>query len=102
MLGDVGRIVERSVARMQEVLPSYARVPREELVRVTLADTRGVLEAVSDPEGDRWRAGEAYREWRDVRARQGITGEEMLQAWAIGLDVLREAACVVAEERGIG
>jgi hypothetical protein len=30
LLRDVERIGERSVARMQELLPSYARVPREE------------------------------------------------------------------------
>ena len=36
MLGEVERIAERSAVRMQELLPSYARVPLHELTPVTL------------------------------------------------------------------
>src|ERR1700729_860387 len=52
LLDDVEWIAERSVARMQELLPSYAKVPAERLIPVTLANTRNLLEAVRDPDAD--------------------------------------------------
>jgi signal transduction histidine kinase len=102
LLGDVERIAERSVARMQELLPSYARVARAELVPVTLANTRNLLEAIRDPDQDRGSELEAYRVSGDTRALQGITSDEMLQAWRIGVEGVREAAHDVAEELQLG
>jgi signal transduction histidine kinase len=102
LLGEVERIAERSVAKMQELLPSYAGVPREELVPVTLANMRNLLEAIRDPDRDRGREQEAYLASGGTRARQGIASDEMLQAWRIGLDGVREAAHEVAEELGLG
>jgi hypothetical protein len=102
LLRDAERIAERSVARMQELLPAYARVPRDELIPVTLTNTRNLLEAVRDPDADHSREQPAYRASGDVRARQGITSDEMLNAWRIGLEGVREAAHEVADDLGVG
>ena len=102
LLADGERIAERGAAAMQELLPSYAKVPREALTPVVLANTRNLLEAICDPDGDRTRAQEDYRASGEARARQGITSDEMLHAWRIGLDVLREEAHAIADELGIG
>jgi signal transduction histidine kinase len=102
LLDDVERIAQRSVARMQEVLPSYARIPHDELAPITLANTRNLLQAICDPEPDRGREQQDYRASGVGRARQGITSDEMLHAWRIGLEGVREAANAVAEQRGIG
>ena len=42
LLEDVERIAARSVARMQELLPSYANVPADALLPVTLTNTRNL------------------------------------------------------------
>lgn len=90
LLDDVERIAGRSVGRMQELLPSYAKVPADALLPVTLTNTRNLLEAVCDPDGDRGRADDHFRLSGETRLRQGISADEMLQAWRIGLEVVRE------------
>jgi hypothetical protein len=102
LLRDVERIAERGAARMQEMLPAYAKVPREELTPVTSANMRNLLEAIRDPDADPTRAQAHYLTSGATRARQGITSDEMLNAWRIGLEVVREQAHVAAEELGIG
>jgi signal transduction histidine kinase len=102
LLRDVERIAERSAARMQEMLPSYAKVPRHELTAVVLTNTRNLLEAIRDPDADPGRAQEDYRASGEARARQGITSDEMLHGWRIGLDNVREEAHAVADEHEIG
>ncbi len=102
LLDDVERIAELGVTRMQELLPAYARVPRDELLPVVLTNTRNLLEAVGELETDRGRAEAQPRESGATRARQGITSDEMLNAWRIGLEVVREEAHVRADELGIG
>jgi signal transduction histidine kinase len=102
LLGDVERMAERSAARMQELLPGYARVPRRELIPVLLANTRNLLEAIRDPASDRIREQVDHRASGDARARQGITLDEMLHGWRIGLEVVREEAYVMADELEIG
>jgi hypothetical protein len=52
LLDDVERIAERSVVRMQELLPSYAKVPAAQLIPLALTSTRNLLEAVRDPDAD--------------------------------------------------
>jgi GAF domain-containing protein len=99
LLDDVEQIAERSAARMQELLPSYAKVPRHELVPLTLANARNVLEAIRDADQDRRRE---HRSAGTGPAGPGITPDEMLHAWRIGLEGVREAAYAVAEEREIG
>jgi hypothetical protein len=102
LLGRVERIAERSAARMQELLPSYARVPRHDVSPIVLANTRNVLEAIREPDADHSRRLDDYRAMGETHARQGITSAEMLHAWRIDLEVVREEAYVVAEELGIG
>jgi GAF domain-containing protein len=97
LLDDVERIARRSVARMQELLPSYAHVPAHALIPVTLTNTRNLLEAVCDPDADDARADEHFRLSGETRLGQGITADEMLQAWRIGLEVVREEAHPVAK-----
>src|SRR5262249_38786826 len=43
LLDDVERIAGLSVARMRELLPSYAKVPADALIPVTLTNTRNLL-----------------------------------------------------------
>jgi signal transduction histidine kinase len=102
LLDDVERIAERSARRMQELLPSYARVPRDELVPVVVANTRNLLESIGDPGTDAGRGGRQYRASGETRARQGITSDEMLNAWRIGLEGVREEAHARADELRIG
>jgi hypothetical protein len=102
LLGDVESLADRSAARMQELLPSYARVPRGELTPIVLANTRNLLEMVRDPAADRSRVESDYRQSGESRARQGITSDEMLHAWRIGLELTREEGHAVAEELGFG
>jgi GAF domain-containing protein len=102
LFDDVERIAECGLARMQEVLPSYAKVPAEKLVPVTLTIARHLLEAVRDQGADAIRAEDHFRLAGEVRLGQGIAADEMLQAWRILLEVLREEARPVAGRLGIG
>ena len=100
LLEDVDRIAPVSVARMQERLPSYAVVPADSLIPVTLTNTRNLLEAVCEPHADHTVADDHFRLSGATRLSQGITADEMLQAWRIGLEVVREQAYVVARRLG--
>jgi signal transduction histidine kinase len=102
LLRDVERIAKRSAARMQELLPSYAKVPREELTPVVLANTRNLLEAIRDPVGDRARERFDHQASGVTRARQGITSDEMLHGWRIGLEGVREEAYAIADQLEVG
>jgi GAF domain-containing protein len=102
LLADVEDIAERGAARMQELLPAYAPVPRAELVGVVLGNTRNLLEAVGQLDSDRAQAEVQYRVAGETRARQGITSDEMLNGWRIGLEVVREQAQARADALGIG
>jgi signal transduction histidine kinase len=102
LLVDVDEIAERGATRMQELLPAYARVPRAELVPVVVANTRNVLEAVGQPGANHDDAEAQYRVSGTTRARQGITSDEMLNGWRIGLEVVREEAQARADGLGIG
>ncbi len=97
LLDDVERIAGLSVARMQERLPSYANVPTDALARVLMANTRNLLEAVRDPGADHGGADDHFRLSGETRLSQGIAADEMLQAWRIGQEVVREEAHSVAK-----
>jgi hypothetical protein len=101
LLHNVERISERSAARMQELLPAYARVPRNELTPVVETNTRKLLQAMCDPDADFAASDANFRFSGETRARQGITSDEMLNAWRIGVEVVREHAHATAEELGI-
>jgi GAF domain-containing protein len=102
LLGDVERMADRSAQRMQELLPAYARVPRCELIPVVHANTRNLLETIHDPDLDRPSEQLNHRASGETRARQGITLDEMLHGWRIGLEVVREEAYATAEELEVG
>jgi len=97
LLHDIERIARRSVSRMQELLPSYTGVPTDALVAVTLTNTRDLLEAVCDPAADPSPADRRFQQSGETRLGQGITADDMLQAWRIGLEVVREEAHPVAQ-----
>jgi signal transduction histidine kinase len=101
LLRNVERIAERSAARMQELLPAYARVPRDELTPVVETNTRKLLLAMCDPDADSAASKAHFRISGETRARQGITSDEMLNAWRIGVEVVREHAHAAAEELGV-
>ena len=98
LMGDVERIAERSVARMQELLPAYAKVPRDELTPIVRTNTLNLLEAMCRPDDDSASEDAHFRISGATRARQGITSDEMLNAWRIGVEVVREQAHATAEE----
>ena len=56
LLDDVDRLAEHAAGRMQKLLPSYAKVPREQLIPIVRANMRNVLEAIRDPAADTRRA----------------------------------------------
>jgi hypothetical protein len=101
LVADADAIAERAAQRMQEQLPSYARVDVDDLVPVVRANTHNILDAIRDPDADRSGDEEHYRESGEQRARQGITSDEMLHAWRIGLEVTRAAAHETAERIGV-
>jgi len=95
-------IAQRGVRRMHELLPAYARVPERELMPVLLTNMRNLLDAIGDPDADPSTAQDHFRTSGATRARQGITSDEMLNGWRIGLEVVREEAHRVADREGIG
>jgi hypothetical protein len=93
-------MADTAAARFQEMFPSYARVERSELTPIVLANTHSLLASIRDP--DHVVDVSFYRESGEERARRGITSDEMLHAWRIGLTVVREQAYALAGELGIG
>ncbi|HWE08647.1 MAG TPA: GAF domain-containing protein [Solirubrobacteraceae bacterium] len=102
LLGDVEQIVARTAARMQELLSSYAGMSCEDLIPVLLADTRHLLEAIGDPAAGGARAELDHRASAETRAGQGVTRDDLLKGWQVGLEVVREEAHAKADELGIG
>jgi signal transduction histidine kinase len=99
---DAERISERIADLMKERLPSYAGVPRGELVPTALANIRALLPVIRDPDEDRSRALGIFQSSGEAGAHQGITSDEILDSWRIALEVLREAAYAVGREVNIG
>jgi GAF domain-containing protein len=102
LLDDVERIAERSVVRMQGLLPSYARVSAAQLIPLALTSTRNLLEAVRDPDADPIRSDGHFRVLGETRLSQGAAADEMLQGWRILLEVVREEAHPAAGRLGVG
>jgi GAF domain-containing protein len=102
LLDDVERIAELSVVRMQELLPSYAKVPAKQLTPLAFTSTRNLLEAVRDPDTDPIRAEGHFRVLGETRLSQGIAADEMLQGWRILLEVARKEAHPAAIRLGVG
>ena len=102
LLDEVERLAERSVARMQNVLPSCAKLPADALIPVTFPNTRDLLEAVCDPRPDQSTAEHYFRRSGAIGLGQGITADETLHAWRIALEVVREEAHSIASRLGVG
>jgi signal transduction histidine kinase len=102
LLEDVERLAERCVARMQESLPSYAKVSAAQLTRPVLTSMRILLEAVRYPDADSIRAEGHFRVVGETGLSQGIAADEMLEGWRILLEVVREEAHPVASRLGAG
>jgi signal transduction histidine kinase len=100
--GQVDQIAERTAARMQELLPSHAMLPRGELVPVTLSNLSHLLGLIRDPDGSVSAARDVFQASADTLARQGMTSDEVLDGWRISLEVLREAADAVGAELEVG
>jgi hypothetical protein len=96
LLARAGEIADLSVTGFQEMFPSYARFERSELTPIVVGNTRSLLLSIRDPDHVPDITG--YRESGEERARMGITSDEMLHAWRIGLKITREHAYAVAEE----
>jgi GAF domain-containing protein len=101
LVDDLERIAQRTVTRMQELLPSYAKVPTETLIPVTLTHLRNLLQAVVDPEADPSRAEDEFRIWGETGVSRGVTADDLLQAWRIGAQCVRQEAQTVARHLGI-
>ena len=101
LLHDAEPIARRSVARMQELLPAYAAVPPDALIEVVLTNTRNLLEAICAPDTPSRQADDHFRASGETRLGQGISADEMLQAWRIGLEEVRERAHPVARRLAV-
>ena len=101
LLDEVERIAQGSVARMRNLIPSYAEVPATELLPVVVTNIRNVLEAELDPRADPKRGEDRFRPASQTRTHEGITADALLQAWRIGMDSIREEAHTLADRLGI-
>ena len=91
-------ITERAVARMIAEADSYRTVPPDELRPVVRGNLAASLEEVA---GDGSEDLELFREAGRIRARQGVSVDDMLHGWRIGLDELRHSAHIAAAELGM-
>ena len=95
-------LAERAVEGFQGMFPSYARHDPATLTPVVLRNTISLLESIRDPDRRTEAELDFYRESGEQRARMGITSDEMLHAWRIGMKVTREEAYATAVELGVG
>ena len=102
LLDDVDRLAEHAAGRMQKLLPSYAKVPREQLIPIVRANMRNVLEAIRDPAADTRRAQANFHTSGETRANQGISSDEMLHGWRIAQDSVHEHAHAIVDEHALG
>jgi hypothetical protein len=102
LLARVELLADTAAEGFQEMFPSYARHDRAALTPVVLRNTLSLLKSIRDPERDTAADLAFYRESGEERARMGITSEEMLHAWRIGMKITREHAYTLADELGIG
>lgn len=102
LLAQADLLAERAVDGFQEMFPSYARHERATLVPIVLRNTISLLESIRNPDHDTAADLAFFRESGEQRARMGITSDEMLHAWRIGMKVTREQAYATATRLGIG
>src|ERR1700759_4156766 len=102
LLRDAERIAEGSAVRIRELLPPYAGVPLDGLTQVTLANVRNLLRTIRQPARGQVLAANVYRVSGESCARHGISSDQLLKAWRIGLDTMREEARAAAEAPELG
>jgi len=102
LLHDLDRIVEHAVEHLQAASRSYAVLAPGELAPVAATNISNLLTLVLDPDTDRACVERAYRESGEIRARQGVTSDEMLNGWRAGMEALREEAHEAAATLGLG
>ena len=100
LLDEVEAIAKRVVARMQTLLPGYAEFPAEELLPTAVTNTRNLIEAVVAPRGVPMAEGHFWESGRRL-IRQGITADDLIQGWRMGVESVAEEARMVAERLGI-
>ena len=91
-------MTDLAVARMIAEADSYRAVAPEELHPVVRGNLAASLEHVA---GVGTEDLELFREAGRVRARQGVSVDDMLHGWRIGLDELRRCARACAAELGM-
>jgi signal transduction histidine kinase len=105
MLNDLERITELSLAQIQDQVPAYAKVPPETALPSMSSNMREGLEAICDPSIDLSRDGDELdltgnAVSLELRIRAGITTSQMVQAWRIAQQVMRQEAYVIADRLG--
>ena len=94
----LGETADRAVARMIREASSYRHQPPEDLRPVVYDNLEASLSDVSAT-SDEQRA--VFREAGRVRALQGVSIDDMLHGWRIGLDELRLTARAQAHALGL-
>src|SRR5581483_8513857 len=93
----LGETADRAVARMIEEASSYSLHSAEELRPVVFGNLAASLSDVSATSAEQQLV---FREAGRVRALQGVSIDDMLHGWRIGLDELR--LCARAQARSLG
>lgn len=96
-------MADRAAGRMVSALRSYRDLQAEEVAPVVAGNLRAALNAVADAEGEGHPGLEDVRP-RDagrLRAAQGISVDDMLHAWRIGVEELRAGARRHATRAGL-
>ncbi len=91
---------DRVTRRMQE-LPTYEFVPEAELRGIVREGLGGLVPLVAERRAPNLNERRLYRHTTEAQASQGVTLDEMMQAWHMGFDVLRTWASEHVESEGL-
>ena len=85
---------------MQE-LPTYEFVPEAELRGIVREGLGGLVPLIAERRAPNLNERRLYRHTTEAQASQGVTLDEMMQAWHMGFDVLRTWASEHVESEGL-
>ena len=91
---------DRVTRRMQE-LPTYEFVPEAELRGIVREGLGGLVPLIAERRAPNLNERRLYRHTTEAQASQGVTLDEMMQAWHMGFDVLRTWASEHVESEGL-
>ena len=91
---------DRVTRRMQE-LPTYEFVPEAELRGIVREGLGGLVPLIAERRAPNLTERRLYRHTTEAQASQGVTLDEMMQAWHMGFDVLRTWASEHVESEGL-